>query len=74
MNKTTFNRQEKAILKTLFDERRPMSLKELSEKSDMSWITTKKYVKSLENHDIVLNKKENKKSNERFALNFTILR
>ena len=42
-----FNRQEKAILKVVFEEQRTMSVKEIAEKAQMSWITAKKYVKNL---------------------------
>ncbi len=45
--KPHFNRQEKAILKVLYDSNRTMSIKEVADKSHMSWVTAKKYLKIL---------------------------
>jgi len=45
--KPKFNRQEKAILKVVFEEQRTMSIKEIAEKAHMSWPTAKKYVERL---------------------------
>ena len=42
------NKQEKLILQTLYRARRFMSIKEIAEKAGMSWVTAKKYLKSLE--------------------------
>jgi len=56
-NKSHFNRQEKAILKILYEERRGMSIKELSEKSHMSWVTAKKYIDRLIKKDWIEEKK-----------------
>jgi len=45
--KTNFNRQERAILKVAFEEQRVMSVKEIAEKAQMSWVTARKYVENL---------------------------
>jgi len=52
--KPSFNRQEKAILKVLFEHRRPMSIRELAEKTNMSWVTAKKYIKKLKERGWIL--------------------
>jgi predicted transcriptional regulator len=57
-NKSGFNRQERSILKTTFEEQRPMSTKEIADRSQMSWITAKKYVKQLLNRGWLLQKKK----------------
>jgi len=56
-----FNRQEKAIIKTLYDTRRPMSIKEIANKSHMSWITARKYIKKLEDKGWITEDKHGKK-------------
>ena len=45
--KPHFNRQEKAILKVLYEERRWLSIKELAEEAHMSWVTANKHLKNL---------------------------
>ncbi len=47
VSKPHFNRQEKAILKVLYEERRNLSLREIAEKTHMSWVTVRKYVDQL---------------------------
>lgn len=42
-----FSQGEKRVLVTVTREQRPMSLREIAEKSDMSWVTARKYVKRL---------------------------
>ena len=42
--KSAFNRQERMILKVVFEEQRGMSVREIAKKSQMSWITAKKYI------------------------------
>lgn len=42
--KSNFKSQEKMMLKVIFEEQRGMSIKEVAEKSQMSWITAKKYI------------------------------
>ena len=46
--KPSFNRQEREILRVLYESRKPMSVREIAEKADMSWVTVKKYLKKLE--------------------------
>lgn len=46
-NKSSFNMQEKVILKIAFEEQIPMSIKEIAERAQMGWTTTKKYVERL---------------------------
>lgn len=46
--RTIYNRQEKAIMKVLYDSRRPMSIREIAEKAHMSWTTARKYIHQLE--------------------------
>ena len=45
--KPAFNRYEKAILRVTAQYGRPMSIKEIAEKTNMSWVTSKKYAKLL---------------------------
>lgn len=45
--KSHFNRQEKAILKVIYDSRRTMTIREIAKKAHMSWVTAKKYLKRL---------------------------
>lgn len=44
---------EKEIIRVLYKVRRPLSFRELSMLSNLSWATTKKYVKILEKKGIV---------------------
>ena len=52
--KPHFNRQEKAILKVLFTERRYMSINEIADKSHMSWVTARKHLKRLKERGAIL--------------------
>ena len=45
--KSYFNIQEKAILKILYNSRKTMTIREVALKSNLSWITAKKYHKRL---------------------------
>ncbi len=45
--KPHFNRQEKAILKVLYDSHRTMSINEVADKSHMCWVTARKYLRIL---------------------------
>ena len=47
--KQYFNKNERAIMALLFKERRPLSIREISEKTGLSWVTVKKWEKELEN-------------------------
>ena len=42
-----FNKYERAIIKATALSRRPMSIKEIAEKSDTSWVTGRKYIRRL---------------------------
>lgn len=68
--KTGFNRQEREIIRTLYSERRPMSLRELSKLSKTSWATTKKYAKELNKRGFVDFMADNK--NKKVKFNFNI--
>ena len=46
--KSRFSRKEKAIMRVLYEARKPMSIREISEKADMSWVTVRKYLNTLE--------------------------
>ena len=45
--KNYFNKHEKAILKVIYDSRRAMTIREIAEKTHISWVTAKKYLKKL---------------------------
>ncbi len=45
--KPPFNRYEREIIKLSFGTGRPMSTKEIADKADMSWVTSRKYVNRL---------------------------
>jgi len=47
-NKDELTNQEKIILKALFEENKDMTIKEIAEKTGMSWKTVKKYIGMLE--------------------------
>ena len=49
MKQTTkhLNPIEEAILKTLYKERRPLTIKEVSDKTKLSWVTVRKYLEQL---------------------------
>lgn len=40
-------KSEKLILKAMYQEHRPMSIREISEKAGVSWATVKKYIPKL---------------------------
>ncbi len=42
-----FKKEEKLILKAAFKARRPLSVKEISKRSTISWVTADKYAKEL---------------------------
>lgn len=44
---------EREILRILYTERRPLSFNELAKMSQLSWATTRKYVKKLEDKTLV---------------------
>ena len=51
--KSHFNRQEKVILKILHESRRPMAIREVAEKTQMSWVTAKKYLIKLKERGFI---------------------
>ena len=51
VKKPQFNRQEKAILKVMYESGRAMTTKEIAEKAHISWITTKKWLKILKERE-----------------------
>lgn len=71
MAERRFTRQEKLILKVLFENRRCMSLKEIAEEAHMSWVTSRKYVERLTKRGWVI--KEKKKIRGCFIFNYSKL-
>ncbi len=55
--KSNFNKNEKAILKVLYESRRSMPIRQLAEKVNISWVTVRKYLKRLRDRGFV--KEEN---------------
>ena len=53
IEKPSFSKHERLILEKLYKHNRPMSISELAG-SNMSWVTTKKYLKKLEKRGYVL--------------------
>lgn len=53
MAKPHFNKQERAILKVLYEARRTMTIRDIAEKSGMSWVTAKKYLKRLKERGVI---------------------
>ena len=74
MKKNRFNKFEKEIISNLYQNRRSMSLRELSKVSGSSWVTTKKYAQKLSNKKIikVYNVKGSKRKKAKF--NFNIIK
>lgn len=58
----TLNRHEQAILKALHFSMRPMSTREISEKTGISWVTARKYLQELAEKDLVRHRQTAKKS------------
>ena len=48
-----FNKTEKAILQTMYQYARPMSMREISKESGISWSTVKKYVFKMEKKNLI---------------------
>lgn len=68
MERSSFTSQEKVLLKTAFVNRRPLSLLELANESNMSWTTAKKYVKNLVKRKWLVMEKTG--SRKRFEFNY----
>lgn len=51
--KKYFNKYEKEILRLLYKENRPMTIREIAEKVDMSWVTARKWLNILKNKGLV---------------------
>ncbi|MDD5417209.1 MAG: winged helix-turn-helix transcriptional regulator [Candidatus Aenigmarchaeota archaeon] len=66
MTSSCFNKHEKAILKILYSDRRPMNIKEISEKTGICWVTARKYTNKLGKEGWITEYRDNpkgKKSN-----------
>ncbi|MCX6817664.1 MAG: winged helix-turn-helix domain-containing protein [Candidatus Aenigmarchaeota archaeon] len=48
------NKNERIILALLYKERRPMSIREISKRTGISWITVKKYLKTLQSKGVLV--------------------
>jgi len=48
-----FNPEEKRIINVLYSAEKPLTTKQVSEKSEMSWQTAKKYLNTLRKSDFV---------------------
>jgi len=57
VKKNYFNKNEKAILKVLYDARRYMPIREIADKAGMSWVTVRNYIKKLKEKGVILEKK-----------------
>jgi len=82
MKKLNFNKHERAILQTLHIERRPMTIKELAEETDISWVTIKNYLRKLEQRKYIIRRiskktekdiKENTNKRIAWAINYKSL-
>ncbi len=67
--KPYFNKYERLILSLLVRQRRPMSTKEISEEMGISWVTARKWLRSLKEKGFVKEygtkwKKRKKRSSE----------
>ena len=47
MKKSSFNLQERKILKVLGSTRRALAVNEIAKKSNLSWVTVKKHLEKL---------------------------
>ena len=78
--KSHFNRQEKAILRVIYQSRRFMTIRDIAEKSSMSWVTAKKYVNKLLKDGILIDKQEKNGSIEikhkfpRYKFNYELIK
>ncbi|MFP4112457.1 MAG: hypothetical protein ACLFUO_05650 [Candidatus Woesearchaeota archaeon] len=52
MKHNILHRTEKELIRILFRERRPLTIREIAMISDMSWITARKYLNSLIKNNI----------------------
>lgn len=53
MNTRLLHRNEKEIIRILFRENRPLTIREMSIMAGMSWITAKKYLHSVRSKNLV---------------------
>lgn len=56
------NRYEGAILKVLHSSMRPMSTREISEKTGISWVTVKKYLQDMAEKKELVKRRETAKT------------
>jgi len=61
-----FNKEERAILKVLYEARRDMTILEIAEEAKVSWATVNKYLPSLVERGVIL-KLEDGKSWKKFS-------
>ena len=47
MTDNPFTKSERLIIQTAYQSRRSMSIREIAEKSDLSWVTARKYIRDL---------------------------
>ena len=82
-SQSILHRNERELIRILYRENRPMSIKEVSVMAGMSWITAKKYLYSIHEKNIVeeylssgsLVKKDNDNSKrKRFVMKRDLLR
>lgn len=59
-------KSEKLILKAMYQEHRPMSIREISEKAGVSWATVKKYIPKLLAKQFIKSVKDRKRKYYKF--------
>lgn len=59
-------KSEKLILKAMYQEHRPMSIREISEKAGVSWATVKKYIPKLLTKQFIKSVKDRKRKYYKF--------
>ena len=68
---------ERDIIKFMYEKRRPVSIKEISEAAEISWVTTRGWLRVLESKGVVRRcgkkKKGKDKIRERWELNYILL-
>jgi len=70
-NGNSFGKFETLILQITYKSRRPMSIREIAEKADLSWVTCRKYTKNLIARKLLLWDKSGKR--KRAVFNFEML-
>jgi DNA-binding transcriptional ArsR family regulator len=67
-----FGKRERAIILVIYEAQRPMSIKEIAEKTDMSWITIRGWLKVLYSKGFVVKRKSGN-SSKKWALNYDLI-